>query len=112
MRRAARGRDLITSEAVLARAAKEAQRGPLFLIQPWNARNVPRANPDLEGGSMPTVDLGVRHHARCDCLPCQLSGRGAFGPQPDGSKPFYIVVEKARKQRRGEPRQPKAGSRP
>ena len=40
---------------------------------------------------MPSVSPPPRHHALCICERCQHAGCGAFGNQPDGSPPFYVL---------------------
>jgi hypothetical protein len=44
---------------------------------------------------MPSVYPRTRHHCRCMCALCEHSGGGAFGLQPDGGLPLYVVTHEA-----------------
>jgi hypothetical protein len=63
---------------------------------------------------MSPVPLAPRHFALCLCERCQLTGSGAFGPQPDGSPPLYTLRERSSVAtgRGAARRSPRRGSRP
>jgi hypothetical protein len=61
---------------------------------------------------MASVPPAPRHHALCICEGCQLAGCGAFGDQPDGSPPFYVLSPRPAGDKGRDPSRRKTAHRP